>query len=117
MKKFMMTLAAALVSAAAFGQVLRERKIDPPKGRKEYYFIRGAVQLDKIPQPGKVKVTVVASGDAKVGCRLRVFQQQGKPEFKTVFWNRQLKGGSAKYSASTDFSQAGFDAVKKHFNL
>ncbi|MBQ9337770.1 MAG: hypothetical protein IJS14_10800 [Lentisphaeria bacterium] len=103
MTKFIMTAAAALVSAAAFGQVLWERKIDPPKDQKEYYFSQGPIDLIKIAPPGQVKVTIVASGDAKVGCRLRVFPQKGKPEFKTIFWNRQLKGDSAEYSGVTDF--------------
>ena len=104
MKKVILTLTAALVSAAAFGQVLWEKKIDPPKDQKEYYFGHGAIPLDKITQPGRIKVTVIASGDAKFGCRLRVFPQQGKPEFKTIFWNRQLKGASAEYSGTTTFN-------------
>ncbi|MBR2438628.1 MAG: hypothetical protein IKB25_00415 [Lentisphaeria bacterium] len=112
MKKIMSALAVAMVSAAAFGQLLWEKKIDAPKNQTDYYFNRGAIPLAKITQPGRVKVSVIASGDAKIGCRLRVFPQQGKPEYKNVFWNRQLKGASAEYSAVTAFD-IDPDLVKK----
>lgn len=98
MKKISCIFAGLLLTAAVWGQVLWEKKIDVTKNQTEYYRNLGTIPLNRLSQPGRVLVTISASGDAMIGCRLRVFPQQGKPEFYTVFWNRKMKGSVAEYS-------------------
>lgn len=111
MKKIIGLFMVAFVAAAS-GQLLWEKKFESPANQTAYYHNQGAIPLEKITQPGRVQITIVASGDARFGCRLRVTPQIGKAEYKGIFWNKQLKPQSSEFSAVTSFD-IDPDLVKK----
>ena len=90
MKKLMIAAIMMLASVLISGEVFWAKKFDNPKNQQEFYINQGTVPLEKIKQPGRVKITIIASGDTKLGCRLRVVPQIGKKEFKPLFWNRTI---------------------------
>ena len=104
MKKLMIAAIMMLASVLISGEVFWAKKFDNPKNQQEFYINQGTVPLEKIKQPGRVKITIIASGDTKLGCRLRVVPQIGKKEFKPLFWNRTINSVPTEYSAVTDFN-------------
>ena len=111
MKKLLSSL-LTLSAIVCFGDVLWEKKIANPVNQTAYYSNNGAVDLSKLAQPGKIKITVRASGDVKFGCKFRIHPQIGKPEFKTIFWNRQLIAAAKDFSAVSTFD-IDHDLIKK----
>ena len=111
MKK-LFSLLMTLSAFVCFGDVLWEKEIANPVNQTAYYHNNGTVDLSKLAQPGKIKVTVRASGDVTFGCKLRVHPQIGKPEFKTLFWNRQLTAAAKDFSAVSSFD-IDHDLIKK----
>ena len=99
MKKNLTFLVLTLFAVICSANVIWEKKYDTLLNQTAYYTNNGAIDLAKLTQPGKIKITVRASGDVKFGCKLRVHPQIGKPEFKTIFWNRQLTVDAKDFSA------------------
>ena len=57
MKKLLSSL-LTLSAIVCFGDVLWEKKIANPVNQTAYYSNNGAVDLSKLAQPGKIKITV-----------------------------------------------------------
>ena len=103
MKKLISTLVAVLFSAVVSGEVIWEKTYKDPELQKEYYVNHGGFTLEKITQPQKVRISVKAAGEGKLGVRLRIYPQQGKAEFRGLFWNIALKKGGSEISRVTTF--------------
>ena len=112
MKKNLTFLVLTLFAAICSANVIWEKKYDTLVNQTAYYTNNGVIDLAKLTQPGKIKITVRASGDVKFGCKLRVHPQIGKPEFKTIFWNRQLTADAKDFSAVSTFD-IDHDLIKK----
>ena len=103
---------AVLITGALFAETFWEKKITSPVQQNDFYVNQGGFTLEKIKQPQKVCVTVKAAGNAKFGIRLRVYPQQGKPEFKSLIWNAALKPAGTEVSAVSSF-ELDPDLIKK----